>query len=100
LRANSTDNKIVIRHAGYFIAGVGSVCHPSLIQVNGLGVTERLQMNSTKELKKVKLVLDENQLCTLLTMAANGQNVANDGHSRGDKIEIMYMLRDALDHLI
>jgi hypothetical protein len=44
LRANSTNNKIVIRHAGYFIAGVGSVCHPSLIQVNGLGVTERLQM--------------------------------------------------------
>ena len=45
LRANSTNNKIVIRHAGYFIAGVVRVCHPSLIQVNGLGVTERLQMD-------------------------------------------------------
>jgi len=57
-------------------------------------------MNSTTELKKVKLVLDENQLCTLITMAQNGQNVARDGHSRGDKIEIMYILRNALDHLI
>ena len=45
MRVNSTNNKIVIRHAGYFIAGVTRVCHPSLIQVNGLGVTERLQMD-------------------------------------------------------
>ena len=37
-------NKTVIRHAGVLIAGVGSVCHPSLIQVNGLGVTERYKM--------------------------------------------------------
>jgi hypothetical protein len=45
LRANFTNNEIVIRHAGVLIAGFGSVCHPSLIQVNGLGVTERLQMD-------------------------------------------------------
>jgi hypothetical protein len=53
-------------------------------------------MNSTTEIKKVDLVLDENQLCTLLTMAQVGLNVMNDGHSRNDKREIMNILRDAL----
>jgi len=100
LRANFTNNKIFIRHAVVLIAGVGGVCHPSLIQVNGLGVTERLQMNSTTEIKKVDLVLNENQLCTLITMAQVGLNVMNDGHSRNDKREIMNILRDALYHLI
>ncbi len=57
-------------------------------------------MNNTTELKKVRLVLDENQLCTLITMAQNGQANSKDGHSRADKIEVMYLLRDALDHLI
>ena len=57
-------------------------------------------MNSTTELKKVKLVLNEDQLCTLLTMAQNGQSNPKDGHSRADKIEIMYILRDALDRLV
>jgi hypothetical protein len=57
-------------------------------------------MNTTTELKKVELVLDENQLCTLITMARNGQSNTKDGHSAGEKIEIMYILRDALDHLI
>ena len=38
-------NKSVIRHAGTDIDGVGYICHPSRIQVNGLGVTERLQMD-------------------------------------------------------
>jgi len=57
-------------------------------------------MNSTKELKKVDLVLDENQLSTLITMAQVGLNVMNDGHSRNDKREIMNILRDALYHLI
>jgi len=55
-------------------------------------------MNSTTELKKVDLTLDENQLCTLLTMAQAGLNVTNDGHSRSDKREIMNILRDALYH--
>jgi hypothetical protein len=54
------------------------------------------KMNSTTEIKKVDLVLDENQLCTLLTMAQVGLNVMNDGHSRNDKREIMNILRDAL----
>ena len=49
MRVNSTNNKIVIRHAGYFIAGVVRVCHPSLIQVNGLGVTERFDMLKGQE---------------------------------------------------
>lgn len=57
-------------------------------------------MNSTTELKKVDLVLDENQLCTLITMAQVGLNVMNDGHSRSDKREIMSILRDALYNLI
>jgi hypothetical protein len=57
-------------------------------------------MNSTTELKKVKIALDENQLCTLITMARNGQSNTKDGHSKSDKIEIMYILNDALDHLI
>jgi hypothetical protein len=58
------------------------------------------KMNSTTEIKKVDLVLDENQLCTLITMAQVGLNVMNDGHSRTDKREIMSILRDALYHLI
>lgn len=57
-------------------------------------------MNTTTELKKVKLVLDENQLCTLITMARNSQDNTKDGHSRADKIEVMYILRSALDRLI
>ena len=57
-------------------------------------------MQNTTELKKVKLMLDENQLCTLITMARNGQDNLKDGHSKADKIEVMYILRDALDHLI
>ena len=57
-------------------------------------------MQNTTELKKVKLVLDENQLCTLITMARNGQANLNDGHTKADKIEVMYILNDALDHLI
>jgi hypothetical protein len=56
-------------------------------------------MNSTTELKKVDLTLDENQLCTLITMAQVGLNVMNDGHSRSDKREIMNILRDALYHV-
>jgi hypothetical protein len=32
-----------MKHAGAHIVGVGSLCHPSLIQVNGLGVTEGTQ---------------------------------------------------------
>ena len=55
-------------------------------------------MNSTTELKKVDLTLDENQLCTLITMAQAGLSVMNDGHSRSDKREIMNILRDALYH--
>jgi hypothetical protein len=78
---------------------VGSLCHPLLIQINGFGVTERYKMNSITELKKVDLTLNENQLCTLLTMAQVGLNVMNDGHSRSDKREIMNILRDALYHL-
>jgi hypothetical protein len=31
-----------MKHAGAYIVGVGSLCHPSLIQVNGLGLTERI----------------------------------------------------------
>jgi len=57
-------------------------------------------MNSTTELKKAKLVLDENQLCTLITMAAIGRNEMKEGHSRSDTREIMVILKDALDHLI
>jgi hypothetical protein len=57
-------------------------------------------MKNTIELKKVKLVLDENQLCTLITMARNGQANLNDGHTKADKIEVMYILNDALDHSI
>ena len=57
-------------------------------------------MNSTTELKKVELILDENQLCTLITMAQNGQNNTKDGHSRADKIEIINILNNALVHLI
>jgi hypothetical protein len=57
-------------------------------------------MKSTTELKKVKIALDENQLCTLITMARNGQANSYDGHSKADKIEVMYILSDALDHLI
>ena len=56
-------------------------------------------MKSTIELKKVKLVLDENQICTLITMARNGQ-VLSTLHSKADKIEIMKILNDAMDHLI
>ena len=57
-------------------------------------------MKSTTELKKVKIALDENQLCTLITMARNGQSITTDGHTKSDKIEIMYILNDALDHLL
>jgi hypothetical protein len=57
-------------------------------------------MKNTTELKKVKIALDENQLCTLITMARNGQANSYDGHSKADKIEVMYILSDALDHLI
>jgi hypothetical protein len=57
-------------------------------------------MNSTTELKKVELILDENQLCTLITMAQNGQSNTKDGHSRADKIEIINILNNALVHLI
>ena len=57
-------------------------------------------MNSTTELKTVKLVLNEDQLCTLLTMAHNGIDETKDGHSRADKIQVMSILRDALEYLV
>ena len=56
-------------------------------------------MNSTIEIKKINLVLDENQLCTLITMAQNGQDNSRL-HSREDKNEVMSILRDALYYLV
>jgi len=57
-------------------------------------------MNSTTELKTIKLVLNEDQLCTLITMAHNGIEETKDGHLRADKIEVMSILRDALEYLV
>jgi hypothetical protein len=57
-------------------------------------------MNSTIKLQEVSLVLDENQLCTLITMARKGLDIVKEGHSRQDTKEIMSILTDALDHLI
>ena len=57
-------------------------------------------MHTTTELKTIKFVLNEDQLCTLITMAHNGIDEKRDGHSRADKNEVMSILRDALDHLI
>ncbi len=58
------------------------------------------KMNSTTELKKVELVLNENQLCTLITMAQQGVDIVKLGHSRQDTQEVLTVLRDALAHLI
>jgi hypothetical protein len=57
-------------------------------------------MNNTVELKKVEFILDENQLCTLITMAQKGLDIVKEGHSRQDTKEVMSILNDALKHLI
>jgi hypothetical protein len=56
-------------------------------------------MNNTVELKKVDLLLDENQLCTLITLALKGQSTIKEGHTRQDVREVLSILRNALVEL-
>jgi hypothetical protein len=83
LRANFTNNEIVIRHAGVLIAGVGSVCHPSLIQVNGLGVTERYKMQKYIEMTGID---------------SNGDQVSLQLPTNWDSFEILTALQWYFDN--
>ena len=56
-------------------------------------------MENTLELKKVDLCLNENQLCTLITLALKGQSTIKEGHTRQDLREILSILRNALIEL-